>query len=78
MFLSGRIKEEFSIYRVLSGGDFHISIQKVLNSLSLQQIELLIGLELDKNIYTTRKQRMLFHKCCSINQKFPEYVFQNI
>ena len=37
-FQSDRIEAEFGIYRLLSGGNFHISVTQVFNSLNLQRL----------------------------------------
>ena len=39
-FLSDRIEAEFGIWRQLSGGNYHISMQQVLTSLSFQRLKL--------------------------------------
>ena len=38
-FLSDRIEAEFGLWRQLSGGNYHISMQQVLSSLSFQRVK---------------------------------------
>ena len=58
---SDRIEGEFGICRNLSSGNFHIFVQKVLNSLSLHRVKLFGSLETEKLTQHKKKER-----CCSI------------
>ena len=46
---SDRLEGEFGLYRQFSGGCYYISMQQVINSLSLQRLKLLINLRLIPN-----------------------------
>ena len=45
-FQIDRIEAKFGIYRQQSGGNFHISVQQVLNSSKLQQLKLYKNLDI--------------------------------
>ena len=58
---SDRIEAEFGIYRQQSGGNYNISVQQVVNSLSLQRLKLFSKLDLDESdIHLT-------NDCCKQN-----------
>ena len=48
-FLSDRIEAEFGIWRQLSGGNYHISMQQVLSSLSFQRLKLFHKLQCESS-----------------------------
>ena len=48
-FQSDRIEAEFGIYRQLSGGNFHISVMQVYNSLNLQKLKLYHKLDVTRD-----------------------------
>ena len=58
-FQSIRIEAEFGIYRQQSGGNFHISVQQVLNSSKLQQVKLY------KNLDIPSQSSHCEQECCS-------------
>ena len=59
-FQSDRLEGEFGIFRQMSGGNFHISVTQVMNSLSLQRIKLYNELQI-------QNQEHLGNDCCSKN-----------
>ena len=58
-FQSDRIEAEFGIYRQQNGGDFHISVQQVLNSSKLQQLKLYKNLDIPS--HSSHREQA----CCS-------------
>ena len=58
---SDRLENEFGIYRQGSGGNYFISIEQVLSSLSLQRLKLYHQLDIEKSDIVVE------HICCVSN-----------
>ena len=61
-FQSDRLEGEFGIYRQSSGGCYYISMQQVMNSLSLQRLKLYHKLDITQSV-TSHSSK----ECCTTN-----------